>query len=128
MLEAPEHEAAVGVGLREQRRRGTPLHVEDAGGLHRVEQPEPSGLVLRAGVDGEERHGARAILLLLLPRLLLQRVCGSRQDVAEGAVRAELHRVGVAAEMAGSHIHPQTLAFPRDAGGGGGKSGELPNR
>jgi hypothetical protein len=26
--------------------------------------------------------------------------------VAEGAVRAELHRVGVAAEVAGPHLHP----------------------
>lgn len=118
----------MGVGLREQRRHGAPLHVEHPGGLHRVEQPEPPGRVLLAGVDGEERHAARAVLPL--PALLLQRVGGGGEDVAEGAVRAELHRVGVAAEVARPQIHPpgKTLAFPHDAARGGGGGGESRER
>jgi hypothetical protein len=90
----------VGVGLREQRRRGAPLHIEDAGGLYSMQKPESLGLVLRAGVDGEEEDASRAVLLL-------QRVGGGGEHVAERAVRAELHRVGVAAEVARAQIHPQ---------------------
>jgi hypothetical protein len=46
----------VGVGMWEQRLRRAPIHAEEAGG-HHAEKPELPGLVLRAGVDGEERHG-----------------------------------------------------------------------
>ena len=79
LLQAPEREAAVGIGLRKQWRRGAPLHIEDAGGLYSMQQPEPLGLVLRGGVDGEEGDAARAVLLLLL-----QRVGGRGEHVANG--------------------------------------------
>jgi hypothetical protein len=104
----------MGIRLREQRRLGAPLHVENASGLHRVQQPQPLRRLLRSSVDVEERHGARSVLLLLL-----KRVGGSGEDVAERAMRAEFHRVGVSTEVAGAQIHPKFL------GGGGGDEKDL---
>jgi len=117
LLKAPEREAAVGIGLREQRRLGAPLHIKDAGGLHSMQQLEPPGRVLRGGVNGEEGYGARPVALLLL-----QRVGGGGQHVAERAVWAELHRVGVPAEVARAQIHPQIYRRRRRAAAATGVS------